>query len=116
MLARSVFWVFSTYRFKFRPRLLGEASVYDLLARIDDEKAFAVHSVNVPEHVYKRWGRADLVVVSRTGLLLLEVHIGFQHGFNPGFLRQSTQQVDVPQTGAKGETHRTTRDRVVHCG
>jgi len=63
-------------RFKFRPRLLGEASVYDLLARIDDEQAFAVHSVNLPEHVYKRWGEADFVVVSRKGLLLLEVKGG----------------------------------------
>jgi hypothetical protein len=63
-------------RFKFRPRLLGEASVYDLLARIDDEHAFAVHSVNLPEHAYKRWGEADFVVVSRAGLLLLEVKGG----------------------------------------
>lgn len=63
-------------RFKFRPRLLGEASVYDLLARIDDKQAFAVHSVNLPDHVYKRWGEADFVVVSRKGLLLLEVKGG----------------------------------------
>jgi len=63
-------------RFKFRPRLLGEASVYDLLARIDDDRAFAVHSVNLPEHAYKRWGEADFVVVSRAGLLLLEVKGG----------------------------------------
>lgn len=63
-------------RFKFRPRLLGEASVYDLLARIDDEHGFAVHSVNLPEHAYKRWGEADFVVVSRAGLLLLEVKGG----------------------------------------
>jgi hypothetical protein len=63
-------------RFKFRPRLLGEASVYDLLARIDDDQAFAIHSVNLPEHAYKRWGEADFVIVSRKGLLLLEVKGG----------------------------------------
>lgn len=63
-------------RFKFRPRLLGEAAVYDLLARIDDEHAFAIHSVNLPEHLYKRWGEADFVIVARTGLLLLEVKGG----------------------------------------
>jgi len=63
-------------RFKFRPRLLGEASVYDLLGRIDDEHGFAVHSVNLPEHAYKRWGEADFVIVSRAGLLLLEVKGG----------------------------------------
>lgn len=55
---------------------MGEASVYDLLARIDVENAFAVHSVNLPEHVYKRWGEADFVIVSRKGLLLLEVKGG----------------------------------------
>jgi len=63
-------------RFKFRPRLLGEASVHDLLSRIDDESAFAVHSVNLPEHAYKRWGEADFVIVSRAGLVLLEVKGG----------------------------------------
>jgi hypothetical protein len=63
-------------RFKFRPRLLGEASVHDLLSRIDDESAFAVHSVNLPEHAYKRWGEADFVVVSRAGVVLLEVKGG----------------------------------------
>jgi hypothetical protein len=63
-------------RFKFRPRLLGEAAVYDLLSRIDDQHAFAVHSVNLPEHLYKRWGEADFVIVARTGLLLLEVKGG----------------------------------------
>lgn len=63
-------------RFKFRPRLLGEAAVYDLLSRIDDEHAFAIHSVNLPEHLYKRWGEADFVIVARTGLLLLEVKGG----------------------------------------
>lgn len=63
-------------RFRFRPRLLGEARVYDLLTEIDDATGFAVHSVNLPEHEYKRWSEADFVVVSRTGLLLLEVKGG----------------------------------------
>lgn len=63
-------------RFKFRPRLLGEAAVYDLLSRISDDHAFAIHSVNLPEHLYKRWGEADFVIIARTGLLLLEVKGG----------------------------------------
>lgn len=62
--------------FKFRPRLFGEAAVYDLLLAIDDAHGFAVHSVNLPEHEYKRWGEADFVVVSRAGLVLLEVKGG----------------------------------------
>lgn len=63
-------------KFKFRPRLLGEASAYDLLSQIEDENGFAVHSVNLPEHEYKRWGEADFVVVSGAGLILLEVKGG----------------------------------------
>lgn len=62
--------------FKFRPRLFGEAAVYDLLLALDDGDGFAVHSVNLPEHEYKRWGEADFVIVSRTGLVLLEVKGG----------------------------------------
>lgn len=62
--------------FKFRPRLFGEAAVYDLLLALDDEEGFAVHSVNLPEHEYKRWGEADFVIVSRAGLVLIEVKGG----------------------------------------
>jgi hypothetical protein len=62
--------------FKFRPRLFGEAAVYDLLQAIDEPDGFAVHSVNLPEHEYKRWGEADFVVVSQSGLVLLEVKGG----------------------------------------
>lgn len=62
--------------FKFRPRLFGEAAVYDLLLALDDSDGFAVHSVNLPEHEYKRWGEADFVIVARTGLVLLEVKGG----------------------------------------
>lgn len=62
--------------FKFRPRLFGEAAVYDLLLALDDSEGFAVHSVNLPEHEYKRWGEADFVIVSRAGLVLLEVKGG----------------------------------------
>lgn len=63
-------------RFRFRPRLIGEARVYDLLTAIDDQGGFAVHSVNLPEHAYKRWGEADFVIVTPAGLVLLEVKGG----------------------------------------
>lgn len=62
--------------FTFRPRLFGEAAVYDLLLSLDDPDGFAVHSVNLPEHDYKRWGEADFVIVSKAGLVLLEVKGG----------------------------------------
>ncbi len=55
---------------------MGEAKVYDLLSRLPEERAFAVHSVNLPEHEYKRWGEADFVVVSNAGVTLLEVKGG----------------------------------------
>ena len=63
-------------RYQLRPKYLGEARVYDLLSRVQDEHGFAVHSVNLPEHDYKRWGEADFVVVTRTGVTLLEVKGG----------------------------------------
>lgn len=62
--------------FKFKPRLFGEAAVYDLLLALGDGDRFAVHSVNLPAHEYKRWGEADFVIVSRAGLVLLEVKGG----------------------------------------
>lgn len=55
---------------------MGEAKVYDLLSRLPEERAFAVHSMNLPEHEYKRWGEADFVVVSNAGMTLLEVKGG----------------------------------------
>lgn len=63
-------------QYQLRLKLLGEARVYDLLAAIPSEDWFAVHSVNLPEHEYKRWGEADFVVVSPRGLILLEVKGG----------------------------------------
>lgn len=62
--------------YQLRPALLGESRVYELLAKVLDARGFAVHSVNLPEHEYKRWAEADFVVVSRTGLILLEVKGG----------------------------------------
>lgn len=63
-------------RHQLRPRYLGEARVYDLLSRLPVESGFAVHSVNLPEHEYKRWGEADFVLVGRAGVTVLEVKGG----------------------------------------
>jgi hypothetical protein len=63
-------------RYELRPRLKGEGKIYELLASIPDDNAFAVHSFNLPEHDYKRWGEADFIVVSPTGLKLLEIKGG----------------------------------------
>ncbi|MEJ8858649.1 nuclease-related domain-containing protein [Variovorax robiniae] len=63
-------------RYQLRPRYLGEARIYDLLSALTPESGFAVHSVNLPEHEYKRWGEADFVVVSKAGLTVLEVKGG----------------------------------------
>ncbi|MDI3383995.1 NERD domain-containing protein [Xenophilus aerolatus] len=63
-------------RHQLRPRYRGEARVYELLSALTSESGFAVHSVNLPEHEYKRWGEADFVVASREGLTVLEVKGG----------------------------------------
>lgn len=77
----SLGWLFCGYmiifpHYQFRPLYHGEATVYNLLAKIPEERGFAVHSVNLPEHEYKRWGEADFVVVNRSGVTLLEVKGG----------------------------------------
>ena len=64
-------------RFQLRPSFIGERRVYNLLSGVSDPIGFAVHSVNLPEHDYKRWGEADFVLVTRAGLTLLEVKGGF---------------------------------------
>ena len=38
--------------------------------------AFAIHSLNLPDHAYKRYGEADFVLVDRRGLIVLEVKGG----------------------------------------
>jgi len=63
-------------RYELRPRYLGENRVYTLLGNISMDDAFAVYSVNLPEHEYKRWGEADFVIVMRSGLILLEIKGG----------------------------------------
>lgn len=63
-------------RYKLRSIHVGEARVYELLTKLPDACGFAVHSVNLPEHKYKRWAEADFVIVSRTGITLLEVKGG----------------------------------------
>jgi len=55
---------------------LGERAVYELLSRLPSESGFAVHSVNLPEHLYKRWAEADYVIVEASGVTLLEVKGG----------------------------------------
>lgn len=55
----------------------GERRVRALLAAAPGSPgAFAVHSLNLPEHAYKRYGEADFVVVDRRGILVVEVKGG----------------------------------------
>lgn len=63
-------------KYQLRPRYQGEAKVYDILSRLPEAQGFAVHSVNLPEHEYKRWGEADFVVVNQSGVTLLEIKGG----------------------------------------
>src|SRR5688500_14443705 len=50
--------------YALRLRYKGEDAVYKPLREIHLDGGFAVHSLNLPEHAYKRWGEADFVVVS----------------------------------------------------
>jgi len=63
-------------KYHLRLRYAGENKVYTLLREIPVDDGFAVHSVNLPEHEYKRWGEADFVVVTPNGVTLLEVKGG----------------------------------------
>lgn len=63
-------------RHELRPKYLGERTVFDLLSKVDLPQGFAVHSMNLPDHQYKRWGEADFVVVGPTGVTVLEVKGG----------------------------------------
>ena len=59
------------------PRSTGtEAEVFKLLEQIHAPDAFALCSLNLSEHEYKKWGEVDFVVVSPEGLLVLEVKGG----------------------------------------
>lgn len=63
-------------RHELRPKYKGESAVYSLLAQVPEEYGFAIHSVNLPEHEYKRWGEADFVIVGPAGVTMLEVKGG----------------------------------------
>jgi hypothetical protein len=63
-------------KYHLRLRYAGEDRVYNLLRGIPVDDGFAVHSVNLPEHEYKRWGEADFVAVTPRGVTLLEVKGG----------------------------------------
>lgn len=63
-------------KYQLRLRFIGEDKVYNLLRDAPIDNGFAVHSVNLPEHAYKRWGEADFVVVTPRGVTLLEIKGG----------------------------------------
>lgn len=55
----------------------GERRARALLQKAPgSEGAFAIHSLNLPEHEYKRYSEADFVVVDSRGVLVLEVKGG----------------------------------------
>lgn len=55
----------------------GERRVRSLIDKlVGSEGAFALHSLNLPEHEYKRYSEADFVIVDERGLIVLEVKGG----------------------------------------
>jgi len=55
---------------------LAERRVFGALAGLPDSEGVALHSVNLPEHDYKRMGELDFVVVTPDVLLAIEVKGG----------------------------------------
>mgnify|MGYP001223560297 FL=1 len=59
------------------PNIKGEKKVFSLFSEVSFSKdSYLMHSVNLPEHLYKEWGEIDFLLVSREGILVLEVKGG----------------------------------------
>lgn len=59
------------------PSLTGsEYEVFGLLEKLDIPDGIALASLNLSSHEYKKWGEVDFVIVSRFGLLVIEVKGG----------------------------------------
>lgn len=55
----------------------GERRVRALLQKVaGSDGAFSIHSLNLPDHEYKRYSEADFVIVDSRGVLVLEVKGG----------------------------------------
>lgn len=55
----------------------AEKRVFEMLAQINFGPAdIALHSLNIAEHSYKRWGEIDFLLLTRRGILVLEVKGG----------------------------------------
>mgnify|MGYP005840934541 CR=1 FL=1 len=55
----------------------AEEKVFRLLEKTSfGEGAVAIHSLNVPEHEYKRWSELDFVILSPSGIFVLEIKGG----------------------------------------
>ncbi len=55
----------------------AEERIFELLKQVNlGPNDVALHSLNLGNHEYKRWGEADFVIVSTRGILLLEVKGG----------------------------------------
>ena len=52
-----------------------ERRVFSLLRNVDwgGVTGFALHSLNLAEHEYQRWGEIDFLVVGTKGLIAIEV-------------------------------------------
>lgn len=55
----------------------GERRLFELLQSLDfGETAFCLHSLNLPEHLYKAAGELDFVIILPEGIFILEVKGG----------------------------------------
>tara|TARA_R110000851_G_scaffold333511_1_gene514223 strand:+ start:2881 stop:4530 length:1650 start_codon:yes stop_codon:yes gene_type:complete len=61
----------NVYRFESN----AEKKIFAVLGKSSSD-GVALHSINLPEHEYKQWSEADFVIVSKRGILVLEVKGG----------------------------------------
>jgi hypothetical protein len=59
------------------PKSAAEQRLYKMIRQIRfGEGDIALHSLNLAIHDYKKWSEADFVLITRLGLLLIEVKGG----------------------------------------
>lgn len=77
----------------------AELRVFDFLKEVSfSPYDVALHSLNIGQHEYKRWGEADFLILSKRGILVLEVkggRVACRHGlweFTNRFEKTSTKK------------------------
>ena len=86
--------IFPPYLYSKR-KLYGEERVFRLLKNIDFPKDYFIfHSLNIPDHIYKKEGEADFLILSSLGILIIEVKGAKKIVVNNGVWKYFTDSKD----------------------